>query len=471
MRVKLGFAILGVLLLVPAVARGHNQPGRTGCQPTTLETLFPPTTTKTPDAPSVSVENGPSLKQRKRSLTQCAFVYSMVYPVAVESPRISSFGADRDGGTRKHKGTDIAAPKMTPVVAVADGEVHWIRDTMGGDCCAMGVRHDDGWRSYYIHLNNDTYRSDDGQGFGIAPGIELGSRVEAGQVIGFVGDSGNAETTPPHLHFELRTPGNVAIDAAPSLTAAARAMNIAAHNANGEVAVSQPPDGALAADLDVIGSEATKGKQGAASDIQGTSSIPLGTLRTPFRGAYTDDDLSRHATAIDLLASVGVLTGCETGLEFCPTRPATGETVTNWLERSLNITVDPARILTYGSSGIDLEQALMEQLTAGMTTEAIRGCSDRRYCSDEPLTRGEFAALVVGALDLGGSARDFFVDDDGHRFEPHIDLLVREGIFDTCAEPGSPEFLPDQPISRGEVATYISRVVGLTRSLSCAGID
>ena len=76
----------------------------------------------------------------------------------------------------------------------------------------MAINHDDGWRTWYLHLNNDRPGTDDGKGWGFAPGIKSGVHVEAGQVIGYLGDSGNAETTPAHLHFELQQPDGTEVN-------------------------------------------------------------------------------------------------------------------------------------------------------------------------------------------------------------------------------------------------------------------
>jgi hypothetical protein len=152
-------------------------------------------------------------------------IYRMVFPIAGGEYRLTqSFGDPRDGGARSHEGEDIMTygVKGLPVVAAEAGTVGWMHNQQGGNCCAMEIEHDDGWSTRYIHLNNDTQNpdgsySDDGLGWGFAEGIEPGVRVEAGQVIGFVGDSGNAEWTAPHLHFELRDPNGVPIDPYPSL--------------------------------------------------------------------------------------------------------------------------------------------------------------------------------------------------------------------------------------------------------------
>ena len=145
-------------------------------------------------------------------------IYEMVFPVDEPHSYRDTWGACRDGCNRLHEGTDIFAAKMTLVFAAAAGTVGWMSDSQG-DCCAMALEHDDGWATWYIHLNNDTSGTDDGQGWGFAPGITSGVHVDAGEWIGWVGDSGNAESTSPHLHFELHRPNGMKINPFPHLVA------------------------------------------------------------------------------------------------------------------------------------------------------------------------------------------------------------------------------------------------------------
>ena len=119
-----------------------------------------------------------------------------------------TWGERRSGG-RRHRGTDILSPRGTPIVAVADGIVTFIgRQRLSG--YTIKIDHANGWSSAYLHLNNDEPGTDNGQGgelAAFAPGLYEGAFVEAGQLIGWVGDSGNAEHTTPHTHFELKHNG------------------------------------------------------------------------------------------------------------------------------------------------------------------------------------------------------------------------------------------------------------------------
>jgi peptidoglycan hydrolase-like protein with peptidoglycan-binding domain len=142
--------------------------------------------------------------------------YPLVFPVDGTVHYSDTFYASRADG--QHHAQDLMAAKMVPVLAVAAATVTSVNysSTAAGisrsRCCTLALRHDDGWKTTYIHLNNDTPGTDDGLGWGIADGIVPGAHVTAGQLIGWVGDSGNAEGTAPHLHFELRDPAGVLVN-------------------------------------------------------------------------------------------------------------------------------------------------------------------------------------------------------------------------------------------------------------------
>ena len=150
--------------------------------------------------------------------------YDIVFPVDGEHHFSDTFWAGRSHGF--HIGQDILADKMTPVLAAADGVVRLVNwssnpDDMNPDrCCSLVIRHDDGWESWYIHLDNDTTGTDDGRGWGIKRAIKPGVRVTAGQHIAWVGDSGNAENVAPQLHFELRDPSGTPVNPYRALVAA-----------------------------------------------------------------------------------------------------------------------------------------------------------------------------------------------------------------------------------------------------------
>jgi murein DD-endopeptidase MepM/ murein hydrolase activator NlpD len=120
----------------------------------------------------------------------------------------STFGASRSGG-RRHHGNDLMAPKLTPVYAAGDGVVTRI-DTSGSAGRYIEIDHGAGWLTRYMHLNNDDPGTDNGSAdwsLTLVPGLVVGSPVQAGQQVAYVGDSGNAEWTGSHTHFELAFEG------------------------------------------------------------------------------------------------------------------------------------------------------------------------------------------------------------------------------------------------------------------------
>ncbi len=135
-----------------------------------------------------------------------------LYIVFPQDPEVTwfldTFGARRAGG-HVHIGVDLHAPKGSPVYAIAPGVVTRMSISPRAGAYLL-VDHGSGWTSWYMHLNTDQPGTRNGRGgFGtaFAPGIAVGSFVDAGQVIGFVGDSGNARGTVPHTHFEIHRDG------------------------------------------------------------------------------------------------------------------------------------------------------------------------------------------------------------------------------------------------------------------------
>ena len=329
-------------------------------------------------------------------------IYPLTFPVVGENTYTDTFGAPRSGG-RTHEGTDILADKMVPVVAAASGTVGWIDKEQGGDCCHLAVNHDDGWSTWYIHLNNDTPGTDDGLGMGIADGIDSGVRVEAGQLIGWVGDSGNAEESVSHLHFELRGPEGVAINSYEHLLAA---------TVIGEAGDAPPP-----AEASVT---------------------------------FSDIASSVHAENILQLAELGITGGCEPGM-YCPDDPVTRAQMATFLVRALELPETLAD--SFDDDNGSVHEPNIEALA---TAEITLGCGERAYCPHDAVTRAQMATFLVRALDLSETLADSFDDDNGTVHEPNIEALAAAQVTLGC---GDRAYCPEAAVTRAQMATFLIRAL------------
>jgi murein DD-endopeptidase MepM/ murein hydrolase activator NlpD len=123
-----------------------------------------------------------------------------VCPVAGTTVFVNDWGQPRSGG-RTHQGTDLLAAWGTPLVAVVNGTIDFDLDDLGG--VGIWLHGDDGVGYYYAHLSRHE---------GPAP-----RRVTRGEVIGYVGDTGNAKGGPPHLHFGVRAPTGEMVNPFPTV--------------------------------------------------------------------------------------------------------------------------------------------------------------------------------------------------------------------------------------------------------------
>jgi peptidoglycan LD-endopeptidase LytH len=154
--------------------------------PPTTTTTVPPTTTTTVARPTTTTAVPPP--------PPAPAAGGFVCPVQGAVSFVDSFGAARSGG-RTHQGVDMIAASGTPTVAPASGWVEHRGSSLGG--LSWWVHADDGTTYYGTHLSG---YANEGAG-----------RVQAGTVVGHVGDTGNAAGTP-HLHFEIHPGGGAAVD-------------------------------------------------------------------------------------------------------------------------------------------------------------------------------------------------------------------------------------------------------------------
>jgi peptidase M23-like protein len=152
---------------------------------------------------------------------------SITFPVVGSVRYADDFGECRDGCQRRHEGIDIMGTKLQHEVAAVDGRVVAVHaDASGRSGNTVTLESADGWTYVYRHVNNDTPGTDDDanpSSWRFGRGISIGARVHAGQLVAYLGDSGNAESSAPHLHFEVRTPDGTPVDPYATLRLARRA--------------------------------------------------------------------------------------------------------------------------------------------------------------------------------------------------------------------------------------------------------
>jgi len=116
----------------------------------------------------------------------------LLVPVqGIEASQLLDTFGDARGAERSHEALDIMAAPGTPVLAVADGHVEKLFDSERGGLTIYQFEPSGRWCYYYAHLQ------------AYAPGLAEGAPVRRGEVIGYVGSSGNADPAAPHLHFAV----------------------------------------------------------------------------------------------------------------------------------------------------------------------------------------------------------------------------------------------------------------------------
>ncbi|MEA2003157.1 MAG: N-acetylmuramoyl-L-alanine amidase, partial [Actinomycetota bacterium] len=177
--------------------------------------------------------------------------------------------------------------------------------------------------------------------------------------------------------------------------------------------------------------------------------------------SFVDDDTSIHQGAIEAIAAATITRGCNppANTRFCPDEPVTRGEMAAFLVRALGLPTAEAAGFTDAADSIFAID--IDRIAGAHITRGCNPPANDQYCPDTPVTRGQLAAFLSRALDLAASDGDSFVDDDGSVFEPDIERLRLAGITLGCNPPGNDRFCPERNVTRAEMATFLSRALSL----------
>ena len=130
--------------------------------------------------------------RRVGDTTTTSFPHDLSMPVAgVDTRKLHDNFSETRGGTRPHEAIDILAPRGTPVLAADDGVVRKLFTSVPGGLTVYEFDLEERYCYYYAHLD------------GYAPDLHEGQRLRKGDLVGYVGTTGNARKDAPHLHFAV----------------------------------------------------------------------------------------------------------------------------------------------------------------------------------------------------------------------------------------------------------------------------
>ncbi len=182
----------------------------------------------------------------------------------------------------------------------------------------------------------------------------------------------------------------------------------------------------------------------------------------PPGGTFTDDDGSVHEGSIEAVAAEGITRGCNppTNNQFCPRDSVSRGQMASFLVRALNL---PASTTDwFNDDGGSVHESAINALAASGVTKGCNPPANDRFCPGRGMTRGEMAAMLARAFAYPPANVDRFVDDNGHIFESAIERIAVAGVTVGCNPPSNNRFCPNSQVTREQMATFLTRALGLT---------
>ncbi len=167
---------------------------------------------------------------------------------------------------------------------------------------------------------------------------------------------------------------------------------------------------------------------------------------------FRDDDGNQHEPDIEWMFQQELIYGCAPEL-YCPKERLSRAATAALLDRIIR----PAATSTdyFADDAGHWAEGPLNRLAAA---NVLRGCGDGLACPDDPVTRGQFAALLTRALTMPRTDTDYFSDDDGSIFESHINAIAELGITRGCHNT-TDQFCPTEAVFRDQAATLLARAV------------
>lgn len=178
-------------------------------------------------------------------------------------------------------------------------------------------------------------------------------------------------------------------------------------------------------------------------------------------GTFTDDNGSVFESDIEWLADAGITAGCNPPQNdrFCPNDPVTRGAMAAFLHRALPDLDDSGAVPVFTDIGGSVFLGDIQWLAATGVTKGCNPPQNSRFCPGDPVTRGAMAAFLVRALGLTASSSVEFTDDDNSVFETDIEKLATARITLGCNPPQNTRFCPNDPVTRGAMAAFLRRAL------------
>ncbi len=163
-------------------------------------------------------------------------------------------------------------------------------------------------------------------------------------------------------------------------------------------------------------------------------------------------------TEIEWLAETGTTRGCNPPLNdrYCPGDTVTRGQMAAFLDRALDLPAGTPG--TFVDTTESVFAANIDALAAAGITKGCNPPTNDRYCPNDPVTRGQMAAFLTRALVLPAGSTGAFTDDTGV-FEADIEALAAAGITKGCNPPTNDRYCPNDPVTRGQMAAFLYRAL------------